>query len=211
MEQLLRKGLEAMALVVNDVTVADLLAFLQLLEKWNRAYNLTAVRKLDEMVPRHLLDSLSVLPHLHGGRIIDVGTGGGLPGVPLALLCPDREFVLLDSNSKKTRFVNQVVIELGLKNVTVVHSRAGSYQPEKLFDTVISRAFSSLEEMLQHAGNLCSQDGLLLAMKGSYPEQELQQIPPAYAVKEVVAVQVPGLDAQRHLVLMTHTTEMEKA
>lgn len=199
----LRQGCADLGIALPDSAISAMLEYLRLLEKWNRTYNLTAVEAPSAMVTRHLLDSLSVAPYLHGKRVLDIGTGGGLPGIPLALACPDHEFVLLDSKRKKTRFVNQVVIELGLKNVTVIHARAGAYLPQVLFDTLISRAFASLREMVEQAGHLCASGGVMLAMKGVYPVEEIQALPPGFRIKEIVPLQVPGLEGQRHLVAMT--------
>ena len=180
-----------------------LLAFLHLLEKWNAAYNLTAVREPENMITHHLLDSLVVMPYLHGSRMVDVGAGAGIPGIPLALACPDFEFVLLDSNAKKTRFITQAINELGLSNVSVERARAEDYRPARPFDTVISRAFASLAEMLDMTQHLGASDGLYLAMKGNYPQDELVVVPSQFRVDRVESVQVPGLDAKRHVVCLT--------
>ncbi len=180
-----------------------LLAFLHLLEKWNGAYNLTAVREPEKMATHHLLDSLAVMPYLRGRRIVDVGAGAGIPGIPLALACPGLEFVLLDSNAKKTRFITQAIHELGLANVSVQRARAEDYRPARLFDTVISRAFASLAEMLDMTQHLGAPDGVFVAMKGNYPQDELMAVPSQFKVDCVAAVQVPGLDAQRHVVCLT--------
>lgn len=186
--------------------VADrqlLLAFVHLLAKWNAAYNLTAVRDPQEMITRHLLDSLVLLPYVQGPRVLDIGTGPGLPGIPLAVARPDCAFTLLDANAKKTRFVTQAVGELGLKNVEVVQERVENYRPVEKFDTLVARAFSSIADMLNNARHLCAPGGRFLAMKGVYPEAELAAIPADFAVSEVVALKVPGLDAARHLAIIT--------
>ena len=180
-----------------------LLAFLHLLEKWNAAYNLTAVREPEKMVTHHILDSLVVMPYLRGLRIVDVGAGAGIPGIPLALACPDFEFVLLDSNAKKTRFITQAINELGLTNVAVERARAEDYRPARRFDTVITRAFASLAEMLDMTQHLGAPDGVFVAMKGNYPQDELLAVSQKFSVDRVEAVQVPGLDAQRHVVCLT--------
>jgi 16S rRNA (guanine527-N7)-methyltransferase len=180
-----------------------LLAFVRLLVKWNAAYNLTAIRDPQEMITRHLLDSLTLLPYLHGPRVLDIGTGPGLPGIPLAVARPDCSFTLLDANAKKTRFVTQVVGELALKNVEVVQSRVENYRPEQKFDTLVARAFSRIADMLTSARHLCAPHGRFLAMKGVYPEAELAAIPADYVVSEVVALKVPGLAAERHLAIVT--------
>lgn len=189
-----------MGLPLSTVMQEKLLAYVGLLAKWNRVYNLTAVRDPAEMVTRHLLDSLSVAPYLRGSRVLDVGSGAGLPGIPLALAKPEWEFVLLDSNRKKTRFITQSCIELGLANVRVESCRIEDYIPEVLFDSVISRAFSELSAMLAATGRLCKPEGVMLAMKGEYPGAELASVPPGFVVQGVEVLQVPRLDAQRHVV-----------
>ena len=196
----LARGLEQMVLPLSATVQEKLLAYVGLLAKWNRVYNLTAVRDPAEMVTRHLLDSLSVAQHLRGSRVLDVGSGAGLPGIPLALARPEWQFVLLDSNRKKTRFITQSCIELGLANVNVESCRIEDYHPEVLFDSVISRAFSELSAMLIATGRLCKPDGVMLAMKGEYPVAELAGVPPGFVVQGVEVLQVPGLDAQRHVV-----------
>lgn len=198
----LDQGLAALGLALPAPDRERLLAYVRLLAKWNSAYNLTAVRDPLEMVTRHLLDSLVIVPHLHGARVLDVGTGPGLPGIPLAVARPELAFTLLDANAKKTRFVVQAVGELALKNVEVVQSRVENYRPSRIFDTVVSRAFASIADMLAHARHLCAPGGRFLAMKGAYPEEELEALPAGYDV-EVVPLTVPGLDAARHVVIVT--------
>lgn len=182
---------------------SPLLDYLSLLTKWNRAYNLSAVREPLEMVTRHLLDSLVVLPWIDGARLLDVGSGAGLPGIPLALARPDLQVVLLDSNGKKTRFLQQAKLELGLANVEVVNERVESYRPSQPFDIVISRAFSELSEFLRLTDHLLAPTGRWLAMKGRLDENELAEISPDRV--KLHPLRVPGLDAERHLIEITRT------
>ena len=183
-----------------------LMEYVTELMNWNRVYNLTSVRKPTDIVTRHILDSLTILPYLHGDRILDIGTGAGLPGIPLAIACPEREFVLLDSSSKKLRFVQQTLGILDLDNVSLQDSRVEEYQPELLFDTVICRAFSDLPDFYRYAARLCSSGGKMLAMKGVYPMTEVECLQDKSVIDDVVSLKVPGLDAERHLVIM-HVAE----
>jgi len=196
-QTLLNQGLTALSLPSDADKEAKLLAFIELICKWNKAYNLTAVRDKEAMVSLHLLDSLAILPYLHGQRFVDIGTGAGLPGIPLAIYQPEKEFVLIDSNAKKTRFVQQVILELGLKNVTVLHSRVEAYQSAVLFDTVLCRAFAIMNEIIKLTQHLLCADGLLLAMKGQVPEAELAQLAQQY---QVISLAVPSIAAQRCLI-----------
>lgn len=173
--------------------------YLVLLNKWNLAYNLTAIRDLESMVSKHLLDSLAILPWVSGSRILDVGTGAGLPGIPLAIANPNREFVLLDSNGKKIRFLQEVKRTLSLKNVELVQTRAENFHPDLSFDTVISRAFSSLEQMMHWTKHLITKEGTWLAMKGLYPYDELKKITQPYQVEQY---QVPNIEGERCCVLI---------
>lgn len=178
-----------------------LLALLGLLHKWNRAYNLTAVRSIDEMVTKHLLDSAAVLPAVHGPRLLDVGTGPGLPGLVLAILAPHLEVTLLDSNGKKVRFQRQAVLELGLTNVVPVQARVEAHT-ERPFDQIISRAFASLEDFVELSAALLADDGQWLAMKGRFPEDELQRLPAGIELVARQTLQVPGEPGQRHLLTL---------
>ncbi len=201
----------AQALIDNQVDVSlaiqeKFLAYLKLMEQWNRVHNLTAIRDPKEMIMLHIIDSLSIRPFVHGKRCIDVGTGAGLPGIPLALVHPEKEFVLLDSNNKKAAFLRQVVLDLHIKNVEVIHGRVEDYKPQHCFDCVITRAFSSLKEMTEVTGHLaCCPDGQFLAMKGVYPEEEIQQIKEPFRVMSVHALRINGLYAERHLVCLEKT------
>ena len=200
LEQTLTQGLETLNIPGPEEIKRQLLAFIELLHKWNRVYNLTAIRDKEKMVTHHILDSVAVMPLLHGVDILDVGSGAGLPGVPLAIVSPERQFVLLDSNAKKTRFLQQAKAELGLTNLTIETGRVEHFHSTKSFDTVLSRAFSSISQFLLIAGAHCKPDGVMIAMKGEYPEAELQTIPNGYTVKAVLLVDVPLLNAQRHIV-----------
>ncbi|OAI18999.1 16S rRNA (guanine(527)-N(7))-methyltransferase RsmG [Methylomonas sp. MED-D] len=193
----LLQGLTALALPTSDSEIDALLRFIQLMVKWNKAYNLTAVRDPLEMVSLHLLDSLAILPHLKPTRIADIGTGAGLPGIPLAICRPDCRFTLVDSNSKKTRFVRQAALELKLGNVDVVHARVEQWAPDAGFDAVLTRAFASLPDIVALTGHLLAEDGILLAMKGQNPRDELAGID---AETQLIPLTVPGIDAERCLI-----------
>lgn len=199
-ERLLCTGLAELGLPAT--LHAPLLAYLKLLDKWSGAYNLTAVREPAAMVTHHALDSLVVRPWLKGPRVIDVGSGAGIPGIPLALACPELQFVLLDSNAKKTRFITQAIHELKLPNVSVERARSEDYRPAQSFDTVISRAFASLAQMVEMTQHLCAPDGVFVAMKGIYPREELAALPAQFHVERVEPLNVPGLNAERHAVLL---------
>jgi 16S rRNA (guanine527-N7)-methyltransferase len=190
----------ALGLAISAGAQARSLAYLTLLQKWNRVYNLTGVRDAREMVTRHLLDSFAIIPFVAGPRVLDIGTGAGLPGIPLALALPDVEFVLLDSSSKKVQFVRQVVTELALDNVAVVCQRAQQYVPAAAFDTLVTRALASIKEILAMVHPLCARGGRVLVMKGVFPTEELAELPDGYNVVRVVRLQVPGLRARRHVV-----------
>ncbi|MFP3874248.1 MAG: 16S rRNA (guanine(527)-N(7))-methyltransferase RsmG [Thiohalophilus sp.] len=181
-----------------------LLDFIALLEKWNHAYNLTAVRQPAQMIPRHLMDSLVVVPYLRGRQILDVGSGPGLPGIPLALACPEWQFTLLDSNGKKVRFMRQALAELGLENVSVVHSRVEQFQSSPGFDTIIARAYATLGELIRGARHLCRPHGQFLVMKGVYPVAEIDDLPDDFELETSHRLTVPGLDAERHLLVVRH-------
>jgi 16S rRNA (guanine527-N7)-methyltransferase len=204
--QQLREGLAALGLELPDAVKAKLLAYVALLKKWNATYNLTAIRDEGEMVTQHLLDSLSVLPvmqksALAGRRWADIGSGAGLPGIPLAIVRPDLDMSLIETVEKKAAFQRQAKIELALANVTVVNRRVEDV-PGGAFDAVISRAFADLAEFVRLAGHLLTQGGRLYAMKGLLPEEEISHLPPGWAVVDCTRLNVPGLDAQRHLLVI---------
>ena len=196
----LQRGCDALGLTLDSRQQGLLLQYLELLAKWNKAYNLTAVRDEAQMVTRHLLDSLAIAPYLRGQRLIDVGTGAGLPGIPLAIVYPERVFHLLDSNGKKTRFLFQVKTALRLDNMVVHQARVESFRPLELFDVVLSRAFASLQDMVDSCAHLLSAQGCFLAMKGAYPAEELQALGARLQLRAVHPLSVPGLAEQRHLV-----------
>ncbi|MCV6621216.1 MAG: 16S rRNA (guanine(527)-N(7))-methyltransferase RsmG [Cellvibrionaceae bacterium] len=195
----LETGVTKLGLELDSDRIDGLLAYIQLFDKWNKAYNLSAIRNIEDMISRHLLDSLAILPFVEGQRLIDVGTGGGLPGIPMAICHPEREIHLLDSNGKKTRFLFQVKTELKLDNVQVHNCRVESYQPETLFDGVMSRAFASLEDMTQGCRHLLKESGRFWAMKGIYPTDELKPLQKHYIVANSHALMIPGEEGERHL------------
>jgi 16S rRNA (guanine527-N7)-methyltransferase len=198
----LAQGLADLGAALPAGTEERLLRYLTLLQKWNRVYNLTAIREQQRLVTHHVLDSLAVLPHLPPGSIVDVGTGPGLPGVPLAIARPGDVVTLLDSNHKKGAFLKQVVIECELRNAQVRIGRAEDWHPAELFAVAISRAFSDLSGFVEAAGHLVAPDGVLAAMKGVYPDEELALLPATARLDRIVRLEVPGLKAERHLVLM---------
>lgn len=200
----LASGLEQLDLEVEPARQHRMLAFLELLARWNRAFNLTAVRESRQMVVRHLLDSLSVLPWLGEEPALDIGTGAGLPGIPLALARPEQSFVLLDSNGKKTRFVRQAIRELGVANVEVVQSRAEQYRIAS--PQLITRAFAALPALIGQAGHLVARDGRMLAMKGALADQEVAGVCEPWRAR-VENLQVPGLDEPRRLVVLTRNEQ----
>lgn len=202
----LARGLADLALTADDAMRARLLAYVHLLDKWNRVYNLTAVRDVAAMLVHHVLDSAAVVPHLSGVSLVDVGSGGGLPGLPIAILCPQRHVTLLDSNHKKATFLRQAVIELALTNVTVTCERAEAWHPPQRFDVVISRAFAELAQFVTVAAHLCAPGGVMIAMKGVHPDEELASVPAGCAVAQVRRLTVPGLSGDRHLVFLQPNT-----
>lgn len=204
-------GLAALALELPPEAPGRLAAYVALLDKWNRTYNLTAIREPARMVTHHVLDALAILPHLparpagnagHVLRLLDVGSGGGVPGIPLAIARPAWQVTLLDSNRKKTAFLTQAAIELGLSNVEVASARVEAFEPKAPFDVVVSRAFAELADFARGAARHVVVGGVLAAMKGVHPDEELRDLPAGIAVVATPRVQVPGLDATRHLVLM---------
>jgi len=199
----LEQGLVDLGLVLAPAAQQKLLAYATLLYKWNRTYSLTALREQDKAVSHHLLDSLAVLPFVPVGTLLDVGSGGGMPGIPLAIARPDLRVTLLDSNSKKAAFLQQAAIELALPNISVHCGRVEQYHPQHCFTAITSRAFSELAEFVRLTRHLLDLDGRWLAMKGVWPHDEIARLPPAVVVDAVHRLLVPGVDAQRHVLLMS--------
>lgn len=201
LHDLLTQGITQLGLTLPDKAIEQLEYYIAALQKWNAAFNLTAIRDPREMVIKHLLDSLTILPHLRANTLLDVGTGAGLPGLVLAIVKPDLQVDLLDSNSKKTRFLRQMVAELGLKNVNVHHARVEQVDlPPQV--QVISRAFSSLSDFNAGCRHFLAEDGLLLAMKGQFPQAEIDDLPATIRVVETIPLTVPFLDEARHLLIL---------
>jgi 16S rRNA (guanine527-N7)-methyltransferase len=198
--ELLAAGVRELGIALDAPGTAGLLRLVDELETGNSQFNLTAIRDRLGMLRKHVLDSLSLQPYLRGLRIADIGTGAGFPGLPLAIVNPERRFTLVEATGKKARFVEQTVSVLGCGNVQVVHSRAENYRPFELFDTVVARALSSLADFAAYAGHLCAPDGRLLAMKGKRPDEEISALPKSFRVLAVHRLKVPGLDDERHLV-----------
>lgn len=194
-----------MSISLSAAQGESLLKLLNELNDWNQRINLTAIRDPQQQLSKHLLDSLSIQPYLRGRYIADIGTGAGFPGLPLAVINPDKEFLLIDSINKKLRFVEHAAAVMQLSNVSVLHTRAQDYRPVRLFDCVVSRAMGSIENFVLWCGHLCAPQGRLLAMKGRYPEEELAAVPKGWRVVAVHELKIPGLDEQRHLVELCRT------
>jgi 16S rRNA (guanine527-N7)-methyltransferase len=204
-EDLLRQGLPELGIpepgrVADEALVAAFASYLRLLARWNENINLTGIRELADMVPLHILDSLTARPFLTGQRIVDVGCGAGLPGIPLALTEPARHFTLVDGTLKKIRFVQQAIADLGLPNAEALHVRIEDHKPVPLYDTVICRALSSLPDFVRRAGGVVAPGGQLLAMKGKLPADEIKALPKGWRAAVVTPVKIPGVDAERHII-----------
>ncbi|MFG1174582.1 16S rRNA (guanine(527)-N(7))-methyltransferase RsmG [Erwiniaceae bacterium CAU 1747] len=195
--------LKSASISLTDLQKQQLIGYVDMLHKWNKAYNLTSVRDPEQMLVRHILDSIVVEPHLEGGRFIDVGTGPGLPGVPLAIVRPQAHFTLLDSLGKRIRFLRQVQHELKLENITPVQSRVEDFSAEPPFDGVISRAFASLNDMVSWCHHLPGAEGRFYALKGLHPQDEMAALPAGFGVEKVISLAVPELDGERHLVVIS--------
>lgn len=200
----LQQGLRQLGLPCKEARLGQLLAYIKLIDKWNKAYNLTSVRNAEDMARLHILDSLTILPYLEDGNVIDIGTGAGLPGIPLAIFLPHVAFTLLDANAKKTRFVQQVVLELQLKNVAIQCARAERFQPCIRYANLVTRAFADIAAILKLTGHLLTENSVMLIMKGHDPVRELMQITEHYTV---IPLTVPGMDARRCLVRIEREAE----
>lgn len=204
---LLDQGLKDNHLLLSDAAKGKLILFLELIKTWNRVFNLTTILNPRDMVYLHLIDSLIIQPYLHGSRFLDVGTGAGLPGIPLAIVNPHQQWVLLDKNSKKTRFLTQVIAELGLTNVSVLQARCEDFHPEQCFDSILSRAFGTISLFVETTEHLLCPHGYFIAMKGKYPQEELNDVPERFIVTQVARLEMKGIDISRHIVLLTKQGE----
>jgi len=198
-------NLSDLPLDVTESQCEKLVDFVLMMHKWNKTYNLTSVRDPQQMLARHILDSIVIAPHLHKQHYIDVGTGPGLPGIPLAIIHPDKNFVLLDSLGKRVRFMKQAAFELSLQNIQPVQSRVEDYSSQVRLDGVLSRAFASLKDMLHWCQHLVDSEGEYLALKGQFPADELQQLPEGFVLTESIELSVPNLDGERHLLKIKKT------
>ena len=199
-EAVLIDGAAQLGIALSEAQAAQMLRLLDELDDWNQRMNLTAIRERGAQITKHLLDSLSIQPHLRGTRVVDIGTGAGFPGLPLAIVNPQRQFMLLDSTAKKLKFIEHVAQELGLANVQTIHTRAEDYKPDDRFDIVVSRAVGPVLRFMNWSSHLCVGGGRLLAMKGRYPHDELEKLPNGWKLAAVHRLAVPGLDEERHLV-----------
>ena len=199
-QQMLLNGLEQIGIPHQPMQVEQLLTYLGLLEKWNSKFNLVADSDRESMVNRHLFDSLSIFPYVIGQQIVDLGSGAGLPGIPIAIFNPQQHFILIDSNGKKTRFLFQVKTALNLNNVTVENCRIEAYHRTGQIDMVICRAFSALDDIVTKSKHLLAQECKLLAMKGRFPAQEIERLSEEFIVTKIVKLSVPGADSERHLI-----------
>ena len=206
----LNRGLAGLNIATRPEQIDQFVSFIELIDRWNKAYNLTAIKTPQDMVARHILDSASIHPYLQGARFADIGSGAGLPGIPLAVLKPDCHFTLVDSRAKKVRFMRQAVSELSLTNVDVHHSRVEQFIELPQFDGILSRAFSSLAKMVAATQHLCAPQGCFYAMKGCHPEKELRELAKEYIVQHNLALHVPLQEGERHLVIIQQTDNRHK-
>jgi 16S rRNA (guanine527-N7)-methyltransferase len=206
----LREGTEALGLALPDDALQRCIAYLRELERWNRTYNLTAVRDVGEMVGRHLLDSLAVLPLVAGPRVADAGSGAGLPGIPLAIAAPAVEHTLIEANARKIRFLRHVAGVLALRNVQLAQARLEGYQPAAAFDTVVARALAPLPRLVELIGHLCAADGRIVALKGRRPDDEIDALPSGWEIAAVTRLFVPQVVGERHAVVLRRSSARER-
>lgn len=206
-EKLLKPALIANQFELSADKIAALANYLELMSTWNKAFNLTSITEPRDMVYLHIIDSLTVQPFLHGERLLDVGSGAGLPGIPLAIVNPNQQWVLLDKNSKKTRFQTQAIAELGLKNIAAVHDRCEDFQPAQGFDSILSRAFSTLRTFVETTEHLLAPTGIFIAMKGKYPQEELDDLPGHFVAQSSKRLAIKGVDVERHVICLRKNQE----
>jgi 16S rRNA (guanine527-N7)-methyltransferase len=202
--ELLGAGAARVGIALNEAQVRLLLEYLRLIEKWNRTHNLTAIRDVGKMVTHHLLDSLAIVPFIHGANVLDVGSGAGLPGIPIAIARQEFSLTLMDSNGKKAAFLEQARLELGLANIRIVCSRVEAWSGDT-FNTIVSRAYSELGQFVRSSRHLLCTGGVLTAMKGTMPHEELSALPAGFRVRDKLELKVPGLNAARHLIVIERT------
>jgi 16S rRNA (guanine527-N7)-methyltransferase len=200
---MLKTALQENHLICSDKNQEALIHYLELMDKWNAVYNLTAITDPRDMIYLHLIDSLVIQPYLHGSRLLDVGTGAGLPGIPLAITNPNKHWTLLDKNNKKTRFLTQVVAELNLKNVEVIHGRCEDFHPTHCFDSILSRAYASISLFVESTKHLLCKDGLFIAMKGKYPQDELIELAKEIHLQKATRLDIKGIDVERHVICLS--------
>lgn len=203
MQQLLTQALKENNLTVTDSAQQQLLTYLDLMHRWNKVFNLTAITNPREMVYLHIIDSLAVQPYLTGKRLLDVGSGAGLPGIPLAIVNPDQQWVLLDKNNKKTRFLTQASAELRLTNVEVAHARCEDFKPSQCFDNILSRAFGTLSLFAESTAHLLCEHGQFIAMKGKYPQEEINELPTRFLLQKSAQLDIKGISIERHVICLS--------
>lgn len=202
MNSLLITALQQNNITLPESAIDQLVHYLEMMRTWNKVFNLTGITDTREMVYLHIIDSLVVQPFLHGTRMLDVGSGAGLPGIPLAIMNPDQQWVLLDKVTKKTRFMTQVIAELKLSNASVISERCEDFEPEQCFDSILSRAFGTMRMFIETTNHLLCPDGRFIAMKGRYPQEELDDIPTGFMAQSTTRLNIKGMDAVRHVVCL---------
>ena len=202
LKQLLTNAALANQIELNDIVCQKILRYIELIQRWNKVFNLTSITDPEEMIHLHIIDSLIINPLVQGSRLLDVGSGAGLPGIPLAILNPTQQWTLLDKNGKKTRFLTQAIAELKLTNAVAVHSRCEDFHPSQCFDSILSRAFATVRTFVESTEHLLCPHGFFLAMKGKYPTEELADLPSRFMTQNVTRLRLKGLDIERHLVCL---------